>query len=141
MVARSPEVIYEVVSNLEIRHHWNKQAREILYEEGHVNHVGIKHRCLFDNGSFADIETISDHTEEGKLVFGERTENVPFTRELSTFWFIEKLEENKSKLTMEFHFFPKKPLGLLFGGFIKARFRKDIVPTLKEIQRYCMTYA
>lgn len=69
-IDRSAELVYEVVSNLEIRHHWMKQAKEIQYEGSTVNRIGVKHRCLFENGNYADFETIADRDEPGRLTFG-----------------------------------------------------------------------
>ena len=139
-IHRPLDHVYEIISNLELRKLWNKQTRDIQFDEGLINRVGLKHRCLFENGGEADIETVTQDFGEGKIALGEKPDNVPLTKEFAVFWVMEELSRDEVKVTMEVHHIPNGLLGKVFGFFLKKKFKKEILPTLKEIKTVCESY-
>lgn len=128
-------VVFENVTNLDLRLHWYKGVSELEYEENHVNRVGTKHRCLFEKG-FADFETVSNDFGENKLVYGERIERkIIGIKEISIYYIMSETG-NGTNLRVEFHIQPRNIIGRIIRGIIIGKTMttsKEITADLKEI--------
>ena len=125
--------VFEFVSNLDFRLAWNQDIKELVYDQGRLNRMGTKHRCLFNNG-FADIETITDDFGDDALVYGERVIGAP-AEDLAVFY-IMRGEGDKTRLQMEAHYHPKKYWGWIIVPLIRYQMKKAVrkaADTIKEV--------
>lgn len=119
--------VYEVLSNLEHRHLWQKQIQSIDWDEGKVNREGQRHTCVIGRKSF-EIETVSrESKQEGQIIFGERVEKAPIVKKL-TAYFILTPQGSGTHLRMEMHYinraFPGKLMEPIFRRFARKNFKK-----------------
>lgn len=128
-------VVYEFLSNLEYRMNWQKGIKDLIYEKNRVNRVGTKHVCVF-SGSQVEFETITRKSENEKMIYGEKMENVFFNREINIYYILE----NKDKYTtvkIEMHFVPQSLMGRLILPLVKFQSKQALVKSFNSLKRYC----
>jgi len=64
------DVVYENITNLEIRQLWNKNIREIKRNDNKLLKVGTKHGCIVNAGEL-EIEALGRKENKNEIVFGE----------------------------------------------------------------------
>ena len=117
-IKASKEKVFEMITNLDDRPKWNTGVDLFKYVKGQVNRVGTKHVCVIGNKTF-EFETVRKEVDRGKLVYGERTTEIPVFREATTYFVIDGNGE-ETNVQVEFHCEPKPIIGhLLKGYFIK----------------------
>ena len=124
--------VFEFVNNLDFRLLWNTGINKLEYEEGKLNRIGTKHRCLFDSG-FADFETVKSDFGKDALVHGERIQSSPL-KELAVYYILREIDGN-TEVTLEWHYKSKPYWGWILIPFIKLKFAKIISNTLKELKQ------
>jgi uncharacterized protein DUF2652 len=122
-IEKSPMEIFELITNLDYRQEWNKGIDRFEYEKNRVNRAGTKHECLV-NGSIVEFETVAEKSQNGKLVYGEVTNSVPFLKPFYNFFTIENHGAD-SKITAE----AITENNSLFGFFIKPLFKRKLKPS------------
>ncbi len=125
--------VFEIVLNLDFRLMWNKKIKELRYDEGKINRVGTKHRCLFETG-FADFETINNDFGPDKLVYGERIKNVPLAKETSVYYVLSE-QNGGTKVRVEIHFIPFPVLGWIMKLFLVTRLSRGTEKLLTELKK------
>ena len=75
---------------------------------------------------------MSKKVESNKLVYGESTDAIPFTKKLSVYYILEEKQDEKTEMTIEI-FADLKPLGLLMRPLLKKNFKKVISENIKEL--------
>lgn len=97
----SIDEVYDLLTNFERRTDWTDGLDEIIFEKDRVNRVGEKHECVIDN-QLINFETITADFG-GKLVYGEKTNDIPFADEIYTYNILELITKDKTRITVEVH--------------------------------------
>ena len=129
----SAEKLYELVSNLDERHKWNKAVDRFEYKKGEVNRVGTKHICVIGNRE-VEIETVSNSFERGKLVYGERTKEIPVFKESTSYFIIEGNKEG-AILSIEFHYVLRPFIGWLLRPFFMKKLNTNIKESVGSLRQ------
>ena len=127
------ESLYELITNFKYRELWNKSVDKIEYDEHKLNQLGEKHVCVI-NGKRINFETTSGDFGSNKLVYGEKTEDVPFGKDITLYFIMEKLSKNKSKLTLESHYSADSLAAKLLKPLIRVKFKKNMEATMQNIK-------
>jgi len=118
--------VYELVTNMEHRHKWTKNPPEFRFKKDTVNRVGSKHICVIGNTEI-EFETVTQDFGNEKLVHGEKTTQIPFLREATSYYIIEG-DEKETSLRVEYHY---EALPFL-GWLVKLLFARRVKKGLKE---------
>ncbi|MEO1030793.1 MAG: DUF2652 domain-containing protein [Bacteroidota bacterium] len=124
--------LYEVISNFDYRLLWVKGIDELEYEKNKVNRAGLKHRCIINKNKEVIQTTISKKVASNKLVYGESTDAIPFTKKLSVYYILEEKQDEKTEMAIEI-FADLKPLGLLMRPLLKKNFKKVVSENFKAL--------
>ena len=84
--------LFELITNFNLRHLWNTDADKFEFKKNRVNRVGEKHMCVVNNKNI-EFETVSKNFGDDKKVYGEYTKNIPFVKEITTYFIVEKKKE------------------------------------------------
>ncbi len=124
--------LYEIVSNFDYRLLWVKGVDALEYEKNKVNRAGIKHQCLFDKRSEIDQITIKKEAKPNQWVYGESTNQAPFTKSLSLYHILEDVGDGVTKLEVE-AYADFKPFGIIFKPLLSKKLKNNILENLKEL--------
>lgn len=126
--------VFEWLTNMERRSLWNRDVNEFKYKKGIVNQKGYQHVCVIGNQTIG-FETVTHDFGEGKLVYGEKTTEIPIFKESTSYLILEEKDEITT-LLVEFHYQEKPILGFLFKRFLIKKllynFKKNLT-ILKEL--------
>jgi len=124
--------LYEVISNFDYRLLWVKGIDNLEYDKNKVNRAGQKHRCLIAKNKVANQTTISKKAEDGQLVYGESTKDIPFTKQVNVYYVLEKSKEGFTKINIEvyadFKFF-----GRLLKTVLSKKLEKNLLENIKDL--------
>ncbi|WP_422360716.1 DUF2652 domain-containing protein [Reichenbachiella sp.] len=127
-------LVFEWLTNMDRRALWNKDVNEFKYKKGIVNQKGYQHVCVIGNQTIG-FETVTHDFGEGKLVYGEKTQEIPIFREATSYLILEE-SEGVTTIQVEFHYQEKPILGFLFKRFLiqklLSNFEKNLT-LLKEL--------
>ena len=129
------EQVYNIIVDFRYRKEWNVGVKEVQYEENKVNRKGSKHVCLI-NGQSIKFETLGGLSDKKFLVYGERAENIPFTKDVANYFKLEA-KDNGTFLTFESHIIPNGFIGKIMSHFIKKNFKKSSIQNLKTLKEFC----
>jgi len=124
--------LYEVISNFDYRLLWTKGVDRMEYERNKVNRVGEKHKCLFNKNDDVIQTTVSKPAKANQLVYGESTNNIPFTKRMNSYFILEETNEGDTKLNIQV-FADFKPFGILIKPLMKRTLKKVISANIKEL--------
>lgn len=130
-IEQKPAVVFEIISNLAYRHQWNKGA-EVLYDEKRINRAGEQHQCLVSD-RLLHFETLLVDSEEETFVYGERTPDFPFHKELVQFFRVQKSDQG-SVVETEIHFVTKNWLSGLLSPIFRIVFGRSIGVVLNDLK-------
>jgi len=136
-IAAPVEAVYELISSFERRLEWNNGVSEIKYKKGQVNRVGSKHKCVV-NDKLINFETITADFG-GKLVYGERTQEVPVIDGLNSYFIMEPRGKKETMLTIEIHPFTLSPIKKLFVPVLKLLAWKKLKDQFSLIKKVAET--
>ncbi len=91
--------LYKYVSELNYRMQWDKNIKQLKYDESRVNRIGTEHNCILKFGNLK-FETVSSPSAEG-LIYGEKTKSLIL---IKSYTFLIKMipkEENRTTLEAE----------------------------------------
>ena len=124
--------LYEVISNFDYRLLWTKGIDKLEYEKNKVNRAGQKHKCLINKNEEVLQTTVKKQVEKNQLVYGESTDEIPFTKRVNVYYVLEELQYGKTKINIEI-FADLKPFGFIMKPLLKKNFRKVISENIKEL--------
>ncbi len=130
-VQGKPEDVFEFISNFKYRALWNPQPK-FIYKKDRVNRVGTDHVCVINNREI-HLETITKPGTGDKLVYGEKTADVPLMKEMQSYMIVEPAGEG-SIVTSEIHMIPKNVFGRIFKPLLMRQFKKNIVESLGHLK-------
>ncbi len=87
-VDRSPDEVFELILNLDLRLLWNRGVDTIEYEQGRLNRVGTWHRCVI-GGDLIEFETVTNDFGAGRRVYGERLPGNPLVDDHVNYFVVE----------------------------------------------------
>lgn len=124
--------LYEVISNFDYRLLWVKDVVKVEYEKNKVNRVGEKHKCLFNKNDDITQTTITKEVKKNQLVYGESTTNVPFTKRFNSYFVLEEIDNQSTKLNIE-AFADFKPFGIIMKPLLKSKLKQNISESIKDL--------
>lgn len=124
--------LYEVISNFDYRLLWTKGVDKLEYEKNKVNRVGEKHKCLFNKNDDIVQTTIAKSVEKNQLVYGESTNDIPFTKKFNSYFILEEAENGFTKLNIQ-AYADFQAFGIIFKPLIKKGLRKRIPENIKQL--------
>ncbi|MFY0598284.1 MAG: DUF2652 domain-containing protein [Cyclobacteriaceae bacterium] len=127
------EILYELISNLDQQMLWKKKVKKLEYKENHVNRMGEKHLCYVD-GKVLEIETVAADFGEGSRVFGEKTNDIPFLKSITTYFILNPNGMGGTNLRIEVHLEAKSLIGKLMYPIIRRTIQRITKESLESIQ-------
>lgn len=124
--------LYEVISNFDYRLLWVKGIDTLEYDKNKVNRAGQKHQCLVAKNQLVDQTTVTKKAEDGQLVYGESTTNIPLTKQVSIYYVLEKSNAGFTKLTIE-AYADFKSFGRLIKGILSKKLEKNLLENIKDL--------
>ncbi|MEO9965888.1 MAG: DUF2652 domain-containing protein [Reichenbachiella sp.] len=112
----SKNEVFEWLTNMDKRSLWNRDVNFFKYKKGVLNQHGYKHVCVIGNQSIG-FETVTHDFGEGKLVYGEKTTEIPIFKEATSYFILEE-KDSITTVNVEFHYQEKPILGFLFKKFM-----------------------
>lgn len=134
-VHRPRDFVFEMILNLDLRLKWNKSVNDLVYNKDKLNRIGTRHQCLIGD-TFSDFETITNDFGPDKLVYGERVLDVPFVKDLSSYFILTDQGESTG-LRLEVHINPFPFTGWLFKPIITRRLSRAFKVNLAILKEIC----
>lgn len=124
--------LYEVISNFDYRLLWTEGIDQLEYEKNKVNRIGEKHKCLFNKNKDVVQQTITKPVNKSQLVYGESTNNVPFTKTFNNYFVLEEIKDGETNLNIEV-FADFKPFGIWLKPLMKRSLKKVISRNITKL--------
>ncbi len=124
--------LYEVISNFDYRLLWAKGVNKVEYEKNKVNKSGRKHTCLINKNEEINFTTIKKNQDQDKLVYGESTDSLPFTKKLNIYYVLESQANGLTKLDIQ-AYADFKPFGVLFKNMLSKKMINNATENMKEL--------
>ncbi len=135
VINRPAEEIHPLLLDLEFKKRWNRNIKDIRYDENLINRSGLSHTCIVNNREL-HFKTITDNSGPERWVYGEKLQNPFFVKEADFYFILEKIEPFKTLVKMELHYKKRpgllKPLALIFRKMMKKHFT-DNLARLKQV--------
>ena len=128
------DLVFNVVSDLSYRHHWQEGLKDSIDLNGEVFHQGSTHRCVI-KGNDSDPFFVSHDFKrnQDEITFTDTNQKDKF----SNVFQLEKLEASRSRLTI-FTFIQKNPFKeFLFRWVFKRRLEQTIHRSMQRLKAYC----
>lgn len=132
------DIVFDMLTDLSIRNVWYKMQENTRYVGKEVARVGDTFSCIMQNKEYS-YEVVTGDFGEGNIVYGEKPINPPIVEEMTTYFIIEPLSENKVRLRYELHYIPRKGIGKLIIPFFKMGAGKQMERALKNFKQMCET--
>jgi hypothetical protein len=134
-IKSSIEFIYNTIINLELRKEWSNGLIKIDYNKDEIPHIGSKHNCELQSGSF-ELETVHKGKTKNKLQYAERANNNKLLPNSTTLFIIEK-NNNGSDLTINFSYKRYPIIGYLIDLIVKKKIKRNISSSALNLRNYC----
>ena len=125
------KTLFFTAGHFELRPQWQEGVKAIDEVDHLLPGVGTRHRCVLDKEVVFMISSSFLYDPESKIVFSETEEN----RRSSIYFILEKLDEGKSKLTLEFYLKKNLPLQLMFNVMMKKKMEERLKKSLENLDR------
>lgn len=135
-IEKPRDQVFETVIDFEKRMQWNKFANEIKYDKDHVNQVGAKHVCVFDNTTIS-FETVTNDFGREYLVYGERVLNPPKIVKEMVQYFILAENGSGTNVQVETHYQLKPLIGFVMNPFLRRTMYKLSGKALQSLKSWC----
>ena len=132
-IQRPVDDVYNIISNLDLRHLWNEGVDDFLYDKDRVNRIGTKHYCVINNRQL-ELETVGDTTNENRQVYGEISPHFPLMKKITNYFILEP-DQEETQITAEIHLEPIPFVGWLVKPLAKRLLKKGLAKTIQNIKR------
>lgn len=123
------------VVHFEFRHLWQVGVKAIDEVEHFLPGVGSRHRHVLENGQQVLMYTSSfSYNPEEKVLFSETDEK----RKSATYYIIEKINDRKARLTMEFYLYKNPIRQMLFNLTEKTKMELGFRQSLEKLEPIVM---
>ena len=116
------DIIFNYITELKYRHLWDKDVKRIDFDDTKVNREGTEHNCVLKLGNLKFI-TLPSKITENKLVYGEKTKSMMFTKNFSYFFTLKEVNKNKTKVELTL-FVELNTLGVFMRSSIMKMLKK-----------------
>ena len=131
----SLQFLHSIVTDITQKPAWVFGISRIVRRENNVPRVGTTHTCVLPITS-VDMESVNNMMEEGRSEYAERIDNLRFLPTLTIFFIMDRIEELKSRLTIELHHSKPKSLGFITSLIIKMMSKFMFTKSLKKLKKF-----
>ena len=124
--------VFESVFNLDKRLLWNKSVDGMKWDKEKINRVGTQHTCVINDKNIL-FETVKGDMNGGSHVLGEKTQAIPFTKEATSYFIMNKAEEG-TNLRLEVHLIPKSIIGRMLTPLFGKKIRQNALETIANLK-------
>ena len=128
--------VFETVIDFEKRMKWNKFAKDIKFDKDHVNQVGAKHICVFDDTTVS-FESVTNDFGKEYLVYGERVLDPPKIVKEMVQYFILAENGHGTNVQVETHYELKPVIGFIMNPFLRRTMRRLSEKALQSLKTWC----
>jgi hypothetical protein len=122
--------VFFTAGHLELRHRWQDGVRSIEELDHFLPGLGSRHKCIRNDGEAIMYASGFTYDPESRVVFSETDEGLTGT----LYFVLEKLGDNRTRLSLEYYL-KKNPLKQLsFGLFKKDRMEAGFQKSLANLQ-------
>ncbi len=133
-IEKEVDIVYEYLSNFELKKKWGGELDDIRYEKDRVNKIGTKHVCVID-GKDISFETIRPSmSDDSVITYGEVTGDVPLFKEVKSLNFLEA-NKGGTYLKVAFQFIPKTKFVSIVFPILKKRLLKKLRSPFQNLKR------
>ena len=123
--------MFYTAGHFEFRHKWLEGIKAIDEVSHYLPMVGTRHRCVLDNGQAFIYTTHFSYTPE-KIVMVETDEK----KRVSTYFIFEKVNENRTKFTLDFYLKDNPLFRLMFGLTMKKKYEASFARSLENLEKF-----
>jgi hypothetical protein len=122
--------VFFTAGHLELRHRWQDGVRSIEELDHFLPGLGSRHKCIRNDGEAIMYASGFTYDPESRVVFSETDEGLAGT----LYFVLEKLGDNRTRLSLEYYL-KKNPLKQLsFGLFKKDKMEAGFKKSLANLQ-------
>jgi hypothetical protein len=122
-------LIYTAI-HFEFRHEWVDGVKGIDNVSEFLPGVGTSHRCILEKGFVTMYTSDFLYDPESKIVYSETDEK----KQVTTFFILEKMGEQKTKFTIELHLRDSFPLKVIFQLFMKNKMERSFQKSIDNLE-------
>ncbi len=134
VINQNTDVLYQIFSNLGLRHEWVANIQEIVKPEDEINQAGSVHTCVIDHQPMK-IQALGRKEDDKKIVYAERINELGVFKEIIRIYTFEKHHDH-THVKLELNFTLKSPLLRLLRPIIKKRLTKQSLENLDQLKKY-----
>jgi hypothetical protein len=132
VIDKNKEEVFEIISNLNFRKLWNPTVDEFKFNKDEINQIGTKHTCVIGSRT-VEFETVTSDFGSDRLVYGEKTTEIPLIREGVTYFVVED-HDGKTEVCVECHFRSSPIKMWIFKKLLANKLRGSLVNSLGLIK-------
>ncbi|HET9823900.1 MAG TPA: DUF2652 domain-containing protein [Chitinophagaceae bacterium] len=117
--------------HFEFRHRWQEGVMQIDEVSHYLPRVGTRHRCILKNGHVYIFSSSFSYTAE-KIEYAETDDK----KRSSTYFIFEKLDENRTRLTLDFYLKKNPLLVAMFELTMKKKLEQMFTKSLENLEEF-----
>ena len=121
--------LFHATGDFNFRNRWMEGVKKVEEIDHYLPRVGMRCRCLFENGE-SIIYSTSYTYQDDKIEFSETDEK----QKNATYFKLEKMNDNKVKLTLDYYLEQNKLAELYFTLFKKKKMQAALERSLLNLQ-------
>ena len=121
--------LFYAAGHFEFRHRWREGIKAIDQVSHYLPRVGTRHRCILENGQ-AFIYTSHFFFSTERIVMAETDEK----RRGATYFVFEKINDTRTKFTIDFYVKKNPFLEGLFNLSMKKKYEKNFAKSLENLE-------
>jgi hypothetical protein len=125
------KTLFYTAGHFELRHRWQEGVKGIDQVSHYLPRVGTKHRCVLENGQ-AIMYTSQFSFGPEKIIYAETDEK----KKVSTYFIFERLDDNRTRFTLDFYLKNNPLLQLMFNLAMKKKFEKMFKKSLENLAEF-----
>jgi len=122
--------MFYTAGHFEFRHKWMVGIKAIDEVSHYLPMVGTRHRCVLENGQAFIYTTHFSYSPE-RIVMVETDEK----KRSSTYFIFEKVNENKTKFTLDLYLKNNPVLQLIFSLSMKKKLESGFIKSLENLEK------
>jgi len=122
--------MFYTAGHFELRHKWLEGVKAIDQVSHYLPIVGTKHRCVLENGQAFIYTTHFSYAPE-KIVMVETEVN----KRSSTYFIFEKINENRTRFTLDLYLKNNPVLRLIFSLAMKRKLESSFTKSLDNLEK------
>ena len=122
--------LYYSALHFKFRHEWLEGVTGVDEVSHFLPGIGTRHRCLLEKGKSMVLYTSNfDYSPESKIIYSETEEK----QSHCSYYILENLGENKSRLTIELYLKKNKIKEWMFNMFMKKKMEGEFSKSLDNL--------